>query len=160
MIQHSFPTRRSSDLSVTANRPAPSATPPAVVVSPVRPTDADATLTRAPGAVVPLTTVDDAAVTVPSAGAVTVSANAGGGVAYRSRTSAGCSAGRVPADRDSVSRTCCAWAHVSGDAEPAACPLWNPMDAVSGAVPDVRSEERRVGKECWNTCRYRWPPYH
>src|SRR3546814_13964388 len=23
-----------------------------------------------------------------------------------------------------------------------------------------RSEERRVGKECVNTCRYRWPPYH
>src|SRR3546814_19628741 len=23
-----------------------------------------------------------------------------------------------------------------------------------------RSEERRVGKECVNTCRYRWSPYH
>src|SRR3546814_13744384 len=23
-----------------------------------------------------------------------------------------------------------------------------------------RSEERRVGKECVSTCRYRWPPYH
>src|SRR3546814_13780207 len=22
-----------------------------------------------------------------------------------------------------------------------------------------RSEERRVGKECVSTCRYRWPPY-
>src|SRR3546814_8316112 len=25
---------------------------------------------------------------------------------------------------------------------------------------DDRSEERRVGKECVSTCRYRWPPYH
>src|SRR6184192_1824702 len=25
---------------------------------------------------------------------------------------------------------------------------------------DVRSEERRVGKECQSTCRSRWSPYH
>src|SRR3546814_3243941 len=24
----------------------------------------------------------------------------------------------------------------------------------------MRSEERRVGKECVSTCRYRWSPYH
>src|SRR3546814_15075303 len=24
----------------------------------------------------------------------------------------------------------------------------------------LRSEERRVGKECVSTCRYRWWPYH
>src|SRR3546814_12919959 len=24
----------------------------------------------------------------------------------------------------------------------------------------LRSEERRVGKECVRTCRSRWPPYH
>src|SRR3546814_17724551 len=24
----------------------------------------------------------------------------------------------------------------------------------------TRSEERRVGKECVRTCRYRWQPYH
>src|SRR3546814_21102708 len=24
----------------------------------------------------------------------------------------------------------------------------------------LRSEERRVGKECGSTCRSRWPPYH
>src|SRR3546814_8724123 len=24
----------------------------------------------------------------------------------------------------------------------------------------ARSEERRVGKECVSTCRYRWSPYH
>ena len=26
--------------------------------------------------------------------------------------------------------------------------------------PDVRSEERRVGKECASMCRSRWSPYH
>src|SRR3546814_20788367 len=26
--------------------------------------------------------------------------------------------------------------------------------------PWLRSEERRVGKECGSTCRYRWSPYH
>src|SRR3546814_4308283 len=25
---------------------------------------------------------------------------------------------------------------------------------------NTRSEERRVGKECVSTCRYRWSPYH
>src|SRR3546814_3348564 len=29
-----------------------------------------------------------------------------------------------------------------------------PLDAV------IRSEERRVGKECVSTCRSRWSPYH
>src|SRR3546814_20961890 len=24
----------------------------------------------------------------------------------------------------------------------------------------IRQEERRVGKECVSTCRYRWSPYH
>ena len=27
-------------------------------------------------------------------------------------------------------------------------------------VPHVRSEERRVGKECSEPCRSRWSPYH
>src|SRR3546814_20550491 len=31
--------------------------------------------------------------------------------------------------------------------------------ADSGAQ-NLRSEERRVGKECVSTCRYRWSPYH
>src|SRR3546814_15253613 len=33
----------------------------------------------------------------------------------------------------------------------------------SALLPDdceLRSEERRVGKECVRTCRYRWSPYH
>src|SRR3546814_11798819 len=28
------------------------------------------------------------------------------------------------------------------------------------AVAGHRSEERRVGKECVSTCRFRWSPYH
>src|SRR3546814_15096434 len=27
-------------------------------------------------------------------------------------------------------------------------------------APVARSEERRVGKECVSTCRFRWSPYH
>src|SRR3546814_14803831 len=27
-------------------------------------------------------------------------------------------------------------------------------------ITDIRSEERRVGKECVSTCRSRWSPYH
>src|SRR3546814_3668206 len=30
----------------------------------------------------------------------------------------------------------------------------------SGVPGSVRSEERRVGKECVSTCRSRWSPYH
>src|SRR3546814_15533545 len=33
------------------------------------------------------------------------------------------------------------------------------IDAL-GAENLARSEERRVGKECVSTCRYRWSPYH
>src|SRR3546814_13093094 len=32
--------------------------------------------------------------------------------------------------------------------------------AFLGFVAIVRSEERRVGKECVSTCRSRWSPYH
>src|SRR3546814_19402671 len=28
------------------------------------------------------------------------------------------------------------------------------------ALEEMRSEERRVGKECVSTCRSRWSPYH
>src|SRR3546814_16650225 len=32
--------------------------------------------------------------------------------------------------------------------------------SLAGANLAERSEERRVGKECVSTCRYRWWPYH
>src|SRR3546814_19072651 len=31
---------------------------------------------------------------------------------------------------------------------------------VQTAMVKIRSEERRVGKECVSTCRSRWSPYH
>src|SRR3546814_7665453 len=31
---------------------------------------------------------------------------------------------------------------------------------MAGRPGDMRSEERRVGKECVSTCRSRWSPYH
>src|SRR3546814_12960356 len=34
-----------------------------------------------------------------------------------------------------------------------------PRIGVGWSVPEVRSEERRVGKECVSTCRSRWSPY-
>ena len=30
----------------------------------------------------------------------------------------------------------------------------------SRGIGILRSEERRVGKECWHVCRSRWSPYH
>src|SRR3546814_14713599 len=32
--------------------------------------------------------------------------------------------------------------------------------ALAEGDDDIRSEERRVGKECVSTCRSRWSPYH
>src|SRR3546814_20763698 len=55
---------------------------------------------------------------------------------------------------------------VGGDEDVAAArgvePAYPDIGAQAPAilVGDVRSEERRVGKECVSTCRSRWPPYH
>src|SRR6184192_1768108 len=54
----------------------------------------------------------------------------------------------------------------SSDLCPAAFPTPIPKarDKLRGSAPSTRtnnrSEERRVGKECQSTCRYRWSPYH
>src|SRR3546814_2824478 len=38
---------------------------------------------------------------------------------------------------------------------------WSTRPIIGGASEAVlRSEERRVGKECVSTCRSRWSPYH
>src|SRR3546814_5769076 len=43
----------------------------------------------------------------------------------------------------------------------ASLPLIPQSLAPNGAyVRSLRSEERRVGKECVSTCRSRWSPYH
>src|SRR3546814_341213 len=34
------------------------------------------------------------------------------------------------------------------------------MDKYVDPIQDIRSDERRVGKECVSTCRSRWSPYH
>src|SRR3546814_20353107 len=34
------------------------------------------------------------------------------------------------------------------------------LDTPPSAALGMRSEERRVGKECVSTCRSRWSPYH
>src|SRR3546814_17813087 len=34
------------------------------------------------------------------------------------------------------------------------------MDLSDCTFEQIRSEERRVGKECVSTCRSRWSPYH
>src|SRR3546814_14680865 len=35
-----------------------------------------------------------------------------------------------------------------------------PVTTGKNRLLDLRSEERRVGKECVSTCRSRWSPYH
>ena len=35
-----------------------------------------------------------------------------------------------------------------------------PVEEIEHEVEKVRSEERRVGKECKSQCRSRWSPYH
>src|SRR3546814_15427603 len=37
---------------------------------------------------------------------------------------------------------------------------WRLNERHYGALQGLRSEERRVGKECGSTCRSRWSPYH
>src|SRR3546814_2516229 len=39
-------------------------------------------------------------------------------------------------------------------------PLYQHVPFVSVPYHSLRSEERRVGKECVSTCRSRWSPYH
>ena len=39
-------------------------------------------------------------------------------------------------------------------------PVVAKADPNAAAVKEVRSEERRVGKECCLVCRSRWSPYH
>src|SRR3546814_12740429 len=42
----------------------------------------------------------------------------------------------------------------------AAWACWLARRQTFSGVAGMRSEERRVGKECVSTCRSRWPPYH
>src|SRR5208282_2931149 len=48
-----------------------------------------------------------------------------------------------PVPSETISRSSCAWAQLSGDADPAALPSVNPMDAVDGSLP--YGEAARLG---------------
>ena len=66
---------------------------------------------------------------------------------------------------DGLSRSACDDAGIDdvaihyGDVIPE-CALANATPAESLKLVTVRSEERRVGKECLRLCRSRWSPYH
>src|SRR3546814_14535813 len=59
---------------------------------------------------------------------------------------------------------------IMDEADRTGCTVHLPYDVVvakefaanppSLRICNVRSEERRVGKECVSTCRSRWSPYH
>src|SRR5450755_3977886 len=96
-----------------------------------------ATSTRAPGVVVPVTTVLAPVTVAPLAGeAIVTGVSAGAaGSRYRARVSRGWSI-RVPAWRSSTNLRYCAWPQISGAAEPAALPLLKPIEAVVGSAPN------------------------
>src|SRR3546814_2612946 len=47
-----------------------------------------------------------------------------------------------------------------GQGAPHQLPQYRRFPQPGEAAAAVRSEERRVGKECVSTCRSRWSPYH
>src|ERR1700722_11588878 len=125
-----------------------------------------ATSTVAPGVVVPVTRLLAAfteaagrsmlAGTFPpltATGAVIDSgATAGGLGRYRAATMLGWST-RCPAPESRISRSNCAWAQVSGEAEPSACPSVNPMDAVAGSEPEGEAATAAQAHTCSGTSR-------
>src|SRR5215469_530024 len=56
-----------------------------------------------------------------------------------------------PAPRDSISRASCAWAQVSGDADPAALPSVNPIDAVAGSLLNGEAARSGFSQACSGT---------
>src|SRR3546814_18036834 len=61
-------------------------------------------------------------------------------------------------------RLCLAIGDVSDKGIPAALFMAVTRTLIRASAEDesepARSEERRVGKECVSTCRFRWSPYH
>src|ERR1700729_1757219 len=92
--------------------------------------------TFAPGAVAPLTLVVAMGVIEFAAGELIVSGTTVGGpdATYRLCVIAGWSS-TVPVPRSRTTRRYCAWAQISGVAEPAALPLVKPIEAVVGSDP-------------------------
>src|SRR6516164_2706200 len=56
-----------------------------------------------------------------------------------------------PVPSEAMSRTSWAWAQVSGDAEPAALPSVNPMDAVAGSLPYGEAGRSGFSQACSGT---------
>src|SRR5215831_13984487 len=56
-----------------------------------------------------------------------------------------------PVPREAISRSSCAWAQVSGDADPAAWPSVNPMDAVAGSLPYGEAGTSGFSQACSGT---------
>src|SRR3546814_15441569 len=55
----------------------------------------------------------------------------------------------------------CVRRRISGETDWRRRPSGQPRRRASADIHSaVRSEERRVGKECVSTCRSRWSPYH
>src|SRR4029077_6098571 len=112
----------------------------------------DSTVTFARGVVVPVTAVYVAASVLPLAGAVMVTGSAPGGPCARYRCVVNCGVSTVwPAARARISRSSCAWAQVSGDADPAAFPSVKPMDAVSGSLPNGDAGRSGFSHACSGT---------
>ena len=56
-----------------------------------------------------------------------------------------------PVPSEAISRSSCAWAQVSGDADPAALPSVNPMDAVAGSLPYGEAARSGSSQACSGT---------
>src|SRR3546814_5948859 len=71
-----------------------------------------------------------------------------------------CSSDLMAAHRDPVHRGNHRFGAVEARAEPGEARRRDRHVAALRGDLQVRSEERRVGKECVSTCRSRWSPYH
>src|SRR6266699_5019121 len=56
-----------------------------------------------------------------------------------------------PVPSEAMSRSSWAWAQVSGDAEPAAWPLVNPIEAVAGSLPNGEAARSGSSQACSGT---------
>ena len=83
----------------------------------------------------------------------------GSGSSYSGSSSRSRSLSRLPGPSP-ISICLCPPGRVQGAPGEAASGVSIPLPRVRGAVPELRSEERRVGKECLRLCRSRWSPYH
>src|SRR6266516_2323082 len=108
--------------------------------------------TCAPGVVVPITVTEEDSMTAPAAGAVIEMGTLAGGAwfTYRSAVIDGCSSAR-PAPRSRISRNSWACAHDNGEAEPAAFPSVNPIDAVVGSDPYGEAGRSGFSQSCSGT---------